>query len=133
MIEAFKEPEFFPSVPLDCPGRKEVSRFTRFVYVIQAGLTGPVKIGVARDPFARLESLQSANFYGLRLLFFEDFGGRAFKIERGLHRRFRDFKVRGEWFSLDTGLRRYLMNVYYGDSLDQFIADERAARMIELQ
>lgn len=55
------------------------------IYFIQAGRTGPVKIGRARDPFRRLASMDSGSPVPLRLLALMP--GDAAE-ERGLHARF---------------------------------------------
>lgn len=69
------------------------------VYLIRAGETGPVKIGMAqsiRDAIGRMDSLQVAHWEVLRLL-------RMWKGDRReeelLHVRFADLRIRGEWFS----------------------------------
>jgi hypothetical protein len=65
------------------------------VYFIQAGAGGPIKIGVAVDPAARLEMLQCGNHLRLRIVGECD-GGLA--QERSLHKRFASFRIWGEWF-----------------------------------
>ena len=69
---------------------------TVFLYAIQAGgESGPVKIGTAKDPDARLKTLQTGNPEPLagiaawRALPYE---------ERALHERFAEHRIRGEWF-----------------------------------
>ena len=66
----------------------------RLVYLIQAGEDGPVKIGSARDPQARLRALQTASPLKLRLHVTVP-GGYA--KERELHERFGYFRMNGEW------------------------------------
>jgi len=67
----------------------------QFVYVIQVGNDGPVKVGIATDPQARLEQLQTANPFPLRLL--ATFSGGA-SLEREIHKRLAIHRMNGEWF-----------------------------------
>lgn len=65
------------------------------VYLIQAGETGPVKIGWAKRPEARLRELQTGNGERLRILrLFE--GSRI--DEARLHAAFAARRLYGEWF-----------------------------------
>ena len=66
----------------------------RLVYFIGAA-DGPVKIGMAVDPLARLSGLQSANPRELAILAIAK-GGR--QAELRYHWRFRAIRIRGEWF-----------------------------------
>lgn len=63
-----------------------------------------MKIGVASRPVDRLTALQTSNATTLRILVCIP-GGYA--LERALHRRFRNKRLRGEWFSLT---KRDVMN-----------------------
>lgn len=66
-----------------------------FVYFIQMGGDGPIKIGWAYDPRKRLMDLQCASPFDLHMLFMAP--GDA--IEEGLlHGRFARGRLRGEWF-----------------------------------
>ena len=100
-----------------------------YVYVIQAGNHGPVKIGWARNPFARLLLLQTGNAARLRLVHTEDFLDRrvACSLESELHRMFADLKIRGEWFRFEGALQEALIDCSYGASLVDF--SETAMRM----
>lgn len=66
-----------------------------FVYFIQMGEGGPIKIGWTRDPWQRIHELQTAQPYRLRLLGVIE-GDRH--TERRLHRELAEHRVRGEWF-----------------------------------
>lgn len=70
-----------------------------YVYFIQAGVEGPIKIGIAGDPDARLRNLQVAHHEELTLLA-ECPGGT--ELEADLHERFAEGCIRGEWFRVDT-------------------------------
>lgn len=63
--------------------------------MIQDG-TGHIKIGVTRDVGKRLSGLRTGSSTGLVLIRFIE--GAGPKIERWLHRRFKDQRVQGEWF-----------------------------------
>lgn len=64
------------------------------VYFVRAG-EGPVKIGIAIDPEARLRELQTGHYESLSLLRVVD-GDWA--VEAWLHARFAAARIRGEWF-----------------------------------
>lgn len=66
-----------------------------FVYFIQGENHGPVKIGTARDPVARLGELQCGNPDDLILRELV-LGGRD--VEKAIHDRWLQAHVRGEWF-----------------------------------
>lgn len=65
-----------------------------FVYFIQAA-SGPIKIGRAADARVRCAELQTGSHEELVLLATLK-GGRV--VERELHRRFAEHRIRGEWF-----------------------------------
>ena len=66
------------------------------VYMIQAGIDGPVKIGKSTDVKSRHSMLQAAHPFELILIReIEGYG----KVERWLHERFATCRLRGEWFS----------------------------------
>jgi len=68
-----------------------------FVYFIQEGFHGPVKIGKAIRPLKRLGDLQTGNPEELHLRHVVP-GDRA--LEKQLHHPFREARIRGEWFGL---------------------------------
>lgn len=88
--------------------RRHVFRTTEFVwlYAIQAGEGGPIKIGVTMRPAERLRTLQTAN--ADRLI-----GRAAWRAmpgeEQALHERFADARLRGEWFRPVPELVEYLL------------------------
>jgi Meiotically Up-regulated Gene 113 (MUG113) protein len=67
-----------------------------WLYAIQAGVDGPVKIGLTqKSPAKRVRTLQQANAETLRGLA----AWRAFPFEeKQLHDEFADARLRGEWF-----------------------------------
>lgn len=72
---------------------------TDFVYLIRMGPTKIYKIGKSNDPKGRLDSLQTANPYKLKLVhaFSAD---NASAAEEDLHAYFHDKRMQGEWFRL---------------------------------
>ena len=76
-----------------------------FVYFIQCGKAGPIKIGHSRYPQRRLAQLQTAHSEPLRLLHVEP-GDRV--DEEGIHAWFAHARVRGEWFRPTLRLIWYL-------------------------
>jgi hypothetical protein len=68
-----------------------------FVYFIQEGPHGPVKIGKANHPLKRMSDLQTGNPEQLHLRHVVP-GDRL--LEKQLHHRFREARIRGEWFGL---------------------------------
>lgn len=66
-----------------------------YVYAIQAGEDGPVKIGTALRPWERLATLQTAN--PVRLRGVAVWWGSQ-REERVVHELFADRRLEGEWF-----------------------------------
>jgi Meiotically up-regulated gene 113 len=84
------------------PKRKRPSLYAYFI----GGEYGPIKIGSARDPYARLLTLQTGHPEELYLYAYVD--GGSFK-ERDLHGEFSADRLRGEWFKrTDRILRRII-------------------------
>lgn len=74
---------------------------TTYVYLMrQGGATGPIKIGVARDPDGRLKNLQTGSPRTLRIIARLPFESRmeALEMERALHAKYKEFRLKGEWF-----------------------------------
>ena len=70
-----------------------------YVYMIQKGY-GSIKIGVAQNPELRLKTLQTGNHGELFLIAKFPCTGRAeaYLLEADLHKRFSNFRLKGEWF-----------------------------------
>lgn len=75
------------------------------LYFIQQGERGPIKIGKARDPRARLANMQVGNAQRLYLLGIIPNGS---TFEPVLHRAFWRNRIRGEWFSPTPALLAYI-------------------------
>lgn len=86
-----------------------------FVYFIQAGADGPIKIGVADDPEKRLNELQIGNHAELFLRARRPGG---LELERELHARFWNTRVRGEWFADTPGLDDAITEALHFETLE---------------
>lgn len=78
---------------------------TGFVYFVQRGKRGPIKIGNARNPAARITSLQTACAEALILL--GSVPG-SIEKERGIHRDLAADRLGGEWFKPNRNVRSYI-------------------------
>lgn len=76
---------------------------TSYVYFIQRGQAGSIKIGYGKNPAKRLRDLQVGSDRELRLIGVTP-GGVA--LERTLHQEFAELRLSGEWFRADASLSR---------------------------
>lgn len=88
------------------PRKPSPSSDRRDVYFIQAGVSGPIKIGVAGNPMLRLAQLQTSSSEHLRLV--ATIPGTGAKGEKLLHRRFAAHHQRGEWYRPSVELLEYI-------------------------
>lgn len=95
-----------------------------FLYAIQRGEGGPIKLGVAKDPDSRKKTLQTGSPEKL-------IGLAAWKAlpgdERELHKRFAEHRISGEWFHPAPELIEYVYAAdlpwwWEGDELPEEIA-----------
>lgn len=77
-----------------------------YVYFMQVGDNGPIKIGHTVDLRKRLVVTQVHNPYLVRLLCATDGG---FKLEQELHEKFKDSHLFGEWFSPSEEIINYIL------------------------
>ncbi len=71
----------------------------RFIYFIQSGEDGPIKIGITDNVTNRLCSLQSASPYKLKVLYSAKLREDLANLEeRHMHFIFKGIHLRGEWF-----------------------------------
>lgn len=112
--------EYLPAVV-----RRDIRPESRFVYVMQAGLSGPVKIGVAQNPLSRLRRLQTGCFARLRLIALEDLSDKshALELEATLHRRFRPYQLCGEWFRCEGDVKESLTHFSWGCSFVELVTN----------
>lgn len=79
----------------------------RFVYVIKNTLTGAYKVGISKDPEARLKQLQTGNDGELVLIGCKQ---GTFRDERLAHLEFAPKQIRSEWFQLTSSDVSHLLN-----------------------
>lgn len=81
-----------------------------WVYFVQSGNGGPVKIGRSASPRVRISSLQTASPYDLRIL--AVMPGAAV-VERAFHEAFVGDRIRanGEWFRPSTTLMAFIKEI----------------------
>jgi hypothetical protein len=72
-----------------------------YVYAIREVETGRIKLGISRDPEARLAQLQVGNSQRLELVAVRSAANR-FTDERRLHADYAHTHVRGEWFTAEA-------------------------------
>lgn len=75
-----------------------------YIYVITPvarGKTGPVKIGIAQDPKARLRQLQSGSPVGLEIFasYWCPGRDRVASLEKHMHQCMAGVRLHGEWFA----------------------------------
>ena len=69
-----------------------------YVYAIRESETGRIKLGISKDPMARMAQLQTGNSQRLQLVAYRK-ANQGLKDERNLHRKADEYHVRGEWFN----------------------------------
>lgn len=77
-----------------------------FVYIIRASGTNRIKIGHSKDPEKRLASLTSPQMpFDLELVYKRWFID-AYALEQHIHKIFRRYRVKGEWFEIPIQLQQ---------------------------
>jgi hypothetical protein len=76
-----------------------------YVYVIGRP-DGPVKVGISRYPYGRVNSLQTGCPFPLELLHAQPMRDRshALQHERNFHEVYAEKRLSGEWFDIDAEL-----------------------------
>jgi len=95
-----------------------------FLYFIQAGEDGPIKIGISADLQARLYHLQTNNASPLHLRGL--IPQSASSQEAAIHRQFGAERVRGEWFEPASGLVEWIAENAYAPQSDRWIISRKA-------
>lgn len=83
-------------------GEAPAGPWASFVYFVQAGEDGPIKIGRTSDVRTRLERMQTGSHAPLRLLCVVPGAGR---MEAAFHRALEASRMGGEWFRPTRELR----------------------------
>lgn len=84
-----------------------------WVYFIQEGTDGPIKIGyTASNPRSRMLTLQTGNAKPLRLL---TCAPGTIEDERKLHEKFAKLRMTGEWFQPDPSLLGFVHGVEWSE------------------
>lgn len=109
----------------------EYRKVPGFVYVIQWGKEGPVKIGQAVDPNSRLRDLQTANWNRLFLAAAVPIIGDLTPVEKLAHRLAVEHMLIGEWFDLDPiDAVEYILDAAYQCGQTVYPLDE-TVRILE--
>lgn len=80
---------------------------SHYVYIIghcsKGGLESPVKVGITKSLGSRLATLQTGNSQKIEIAFHFAMATReqALFVEAEFHREMTDFRLQGEWFSID--------------------------------
>jgi hypothetical protein len=81
-----------------------------FIYFIQQGNSGPIKIGYTKyDLYARFKRLQTGNPLPLRVLAIID--GADTRTEISLHTKFSSCRLNGEWFAPTDELMKFINEI----------------------
>lgn len=81
-----------------------------YIYFIQQGQSGPIKIGFTKDDlYRRVKKLQTGNHIPLRLLAVIE--NASVRKETELHSRFSQYKLTGEWFSPSDDLIEFIKTI----------------------
>jgi Meiotically Up-regulated Gene 113 (MUG113) protein len=94
-----------------------------WLYIIQSGDYGPVKVGITKDPDKRLKALQTANSEELRLIGINLLPSKSLKdaleIEKNVHDILREHRMAGEWFQYEKKVIRMVkVSQRYGHFYD---------------
>ena len=76
-----------------------------YIYLIQEGLQGNIKIGISQNPNDRIKQLQTGSSTPLRTLLVKE---GTQKDEEGLHKKFKKFQLKGEWFEPSEEILVYI-------------------------
>ena len=80
----------------------------RFVYVAMEETTGRVKIGISKHPEERIKEINVGNPDKLTLVTVFQVGKNGYRVESFLHEKYKDYHLRGEWFSADVPIFKQL-------------------------
>lgn len=112
--------EIFKSIMRDhnpsyLTGDHKFNRYSPFIYFIQAGKDGPIKVGLSGDPLKRVRQLQTGHPEELHILL--AFPGSR-EDEKAIHKLLDPLCVGGEWFANHPALQKAIAQYrefFYGD------------------
>lgn len=87
-------------------------KFPPYIYFIQQGDSGPIKIGYSENPCRRLAFLKTANPFPLKIVGL--ISNASLRIEVETHNKFANMRMEGEWFeprlALINFIKKYCRN-----------------------
>lgn len=91
------------------------------------GLTSPVKVGISKDPNKRVESIQTACPFKIRMAYVFECPNKewAAKLERCFHDTQASSRAHGEWFHFEPVIAIHLLCLAYRSLLDHHIKNRR--------
>ena len=108
----------------------ELNTNSSFVYIIKNMDTNNIKIGVSKDVYKRLETFRTGNDCQLELVYKSILCSNAFDIESNIHKEFKNYHIRGEWFKVDVkSVIDYLEKARY--VLNSSLVDTNGNKMFE--
>lgn len=78
----------------------DFSNSWKSIYIMQSE-NGEIKIGVSKNVEQRKRSIENNRMISVTRFYKTKPCSNAFDIEKLMHERFKDFRIRGEWFSCD--------------------------------
>lgn len=78
----------------------------RFLYFVQQGAGGPIKIGASYDPPSRIRTLQQNSGIVLTVLGITEEGGTIWELST--HRKFEKSRIHYGWYHPDSGLLDFI-------------------------
>lgn len=106
------------------------------VYLISDESNNCCKIGISKDPNARLKKLQTSNPSKLVLYFSHIFTdtGSARTIERQAHKKLEKYRMQGEWFAISIKHgQKVLEELVFPEHKKLLDEEQKNAKIIELQ
>ncbi len=96
----------------------EKTEYDDFIYFVQEGHDGPIKIGTTQHLKLRLSSLQTGSARRLKVLGTMR-GGKSLEIL--LHKQFAEYQVNGEWFQPSQALLDFITKRFGGHNITEGI------------
>ncbi len=94
-------------------GKNTVKDYSGFVYLIRVKAHDLYKIGMSKEPYKRMLSLQTGTPFDLKIIH-RIFAFDCVQLESALHNHYSTYWVRGEWFKLPPKEVANFLNVANG-------------------